>query len=243
MRRLPLMILGLAVLPDLAAAGVPTLPVFDAARFARPVANDYFPMETGTTRRLTGTIAADDGSRLPYLRVRTITGPGPVITGVQTIAILDEEFEDGRIIERSRDYYATDDAGAVWYFGEDVTEFAYDHAGVLTDEHPGAEWKAGVNGASPGIVITAGPISAGPVFKAYAPGENEMEYNLAAGTALSLTVPAGDYTDVVRVLTLSTADPALRDYSWWARGVGLIRVEEDLSPKLDAPKVIAALTK
>jgi hypothetical protein len=33
----------------------------------------------------------------------------------------------------------------------------------------------------------------------------------------------------------------LRDKTWWARDVGLVRVEEDLSPAGDAPKVIAEL--
>lgn len=67
-----------------------------------------------------GTIQTDDGKVLPFERVRTVTGPGPVILGVQTTTIRDEEFEDGHVAESSLDYFATDAKGAAWYFGEDV---------------------------------------------------------------------------------------------------------------------------
>jgi hypothetical protein len=235
------LVLILCTLPAMIHAQEPTLPDFEASHFAHQTPNPYFPLQPTSRHRLDGTSVSDDGATLPFHRIRTVTGPGPVILGVQTTALLDEEFENGRIIERSVDFHATDDAGNVWYFGEDVTEFTYDRDGTLKETRPGKSWQAGRNDARPGIVISSATMPAAPVFMAHAAGEDEMEYNIGAGNALTVAVPAGTFGDVIRILTQSTTDPDLREYTWWARDVGLIRVQEDLSPALDAPKVEVAL--
>ena len=234
---------GLCLVPALAIAAEPTLPTFDAAQFAQSVPNDFFPLQVGSVHRLTGTILADDGSRLPFLRVRSVPGLGPVILGVQTTILLDEEYQDGRIVERSSDYHATDASGTVWYFGEAVSEFSYDDAGALTDTHPGKSWVAGVDGALPGIVLTQGPMPEVEVFMAHAPAAGEMEFSKGVDDGMVITVPAGTFPDTVKILTQSTTDPDLREFTWWAKGMGLIRVEEDLSPAFDAPKVVVELAE
>lgn len=50
-------------------------------------------------------------------------------------------FLDGRIHEVAYDYYAQDDVGAVWYFGEDVFNF---QVGTISDTH--GTWIAGKDG-------------------------------------------------------------------------------------------------
>jgi len=217
------------------------LPAFDAAGFAAPVANPYFPLTPGVVRHLRGTILADDGRLLPFERVSTVTGPGPVILGVQTVTIRDEEFQDGRVTESSRDYFATDSKGAAWYFGEDVTQYSYDAKGALIEKKAGANWQAGKNGALPGIMILKQPIVGETLFRAHAPADDEMEFSRTTATNETRTVPAGTYPQTVLLYTESATDPELRDKTWWARDVGLVRVEEDLSPAGDAPKVIAEL--
>ena len=60
-------------------------------------------------------------------------------------------YGDGRILETAVDYFAQDDRGAVWYFGEKVDNFV---DGRL-DNHDGT-WLAGRDGP-PGMIMPASP--------------------------------------------------------------------------------------
>lgn len=60
-------------------------------------------------------------------------------------------FIDGRIVEDAVDFFAQDDAGNVWYFGEEVNNY---DKGVLAD-HKGS-WLAGRDGP-PGMIMPAEP--------------------------------------------------------------------------------------
>ncbi len=227
-----------APLPTMAAT--PALPVFDAANFAAPRPNAYFPLVAPAPVTFAGTFTAEDGSTLPFTRIRTVVGPGPVVLGVPTTAIRDDEYEGPNLTESSTDYYATDKDGAVWYFGEDVRAFTYDAAGRLTGEGPGPSWIAGKDAALPGIILRAQPDTSEVLFRAHAPKAQEMEFSTVVAVGLTETVPAGTFADVVKVYTESAADPGLREYSYWAKGIGLVRTEEDLSASQDHPLIVSA---
>ena len=53
-------------------------------------------------------------------------------------------------MEKTNDYFAQDKAGNVWYFGEDTKEF--ENGKVVSTE---GTWRAGVDGATPGIIMLA----------------------------------------------------------------------------------------
>jgi len=67
-------------------------------------------------------------------------------------------FVGGRVSEVTLDWYAQDDTGAVWFFGEDVTRY---EDGVLLD-HEGS-WLAGEDGP-PAMIMPADP-HLGDVFR------------------------------------------------------------------------------
>ena len=54
--------------------------------------------------------------------------------------------------------YAQDDAGNVWYMGEEVTNYEYDEEGSLIGTDSGGAWEAGVDDAEAGIVMWVSPI-------------------------------------------------------------------------------------
>jgi hypothetical protein len=230
------------VLPTAVLAEEATIPVFDISNFATSQPNPYFPLTQGESHVLTGTIQ-DGGSSLPFSRSRTVLGSGPMVLGVETVMMLDEEFKNGLITERTIDYYAPDKDGTIWYFGEDVTNYAYDDAGTLTKTEAGSSWRAGKNDAQPGIVMLAAPQVGSKLFLAHAPVEEEMEFSQVESISVDLTVPTGSYADVIQLYIESQADPDLRELTFWAKDVGLIRFEEDLSPQRDKPKVQAELTR
>lgn len=67
-------------------------------------------------------------------------------------------YLDGRILETALDHNAQDDAGNVWYFGEDVANY---EDGVVVDKD--GTWFAGEDGP-PGMIMPADP-KPGDVFR------------------------------------------------------------------------------
>ncbi len=220
--------------PPAAAEDVPLLPAFDPAAFAAPGANLWMPLDRGLSRTL---YALEDGAVVETNRLTNL-GAGPVILGVATVAVLDEAWEGERLVERTLDYFAADAAGNVWYFGEDVTNFRYDAAGRLTGTDDASAWRAGENGALPGIVMPAAPVPGSPVLQEHAPAEAAMDWGAVVAVGLTLDTPAGRFADVVQIREGSTAEPDLREFKFHAPGIGLIRAEEDLDEDFEDPELV-----
>ena len=70
---------------------------------------------------------------------------------VETLVSQYVAYLDGRIEEVTYDYYAQDDAGAVWYFGEDVVDF---RGGVIFTSQ--GTWTAGKDGPA-AMIMSAHP--------------------------------------------------------------------------------------
>ncbi len=77
-----------------------------------------------------------------------------MIQGVTCVEVHDERFLDGRLLEDTRDWFAQDDDGTVWYFGENTA--LIDDRGLPVDLSE--TWTAGVDGAQPGIIMEAHPV-------------------------------------------------------------------------------------
>ena len=225
--------------PLTALAADPTLPVFDAANFANPKANPYFPLDIGTSRILRGT--RTDGDPVVEHGVSTVQGPGPVILGVATTLVLDEAFDNGVLKERTFDYYAADQDSNIWYFGEDVTNFRHDEAGKLTGTDSKSAWRAGVNGAVPGISVSGAPTVGLTLFQEQAPVEKAMDYAEVLAIDLEITGPAGTFKNVLKTFEGSLTEPDLREFKYYAPGMGMIRADEDLTTAMDNPGVIVEL--
>jgi hypothetical protein len=97
-----------------------------------------------------------------------VTGEIKKLLGVSCAVVWDIDKEDGEVIEDTRDFYAQDLNGTVWYFGESTTEF--ENGEPLSLE---GSFETGVNGAKPGIIMEAIP-RAGDVYRQeFALGEAE----------------------------------------------------------------------
>ena len=225
--------------PLAAQTAAPVLPEFDLANFAAPKANRYFPLQQGASHTLQGT-RVDDPSVIEH-GILTVFGPGPEILGVATTTVLDEAFEGGILVERTFDYYAADNEGNVWYFGEDVTNYRYDEAGKLigTDNH--SAWRAGVHDAKPGISVSGQPQVGLTLFQEYAPVDEAMDYAEILAVDLEITGPGGTFKEVMKTYEASTVDPGLREYKYYAPGVGMIRADEELSEAFDKPMIVVEI--
>src|SRR5881398_1973246 len=126
--------------------GPPSMP--PASSFTTRVDNPWFPLLRGTRWVYTG---AKDGK--PTRDVVTVTNQTKTIEGVPCVAVHDRLYMRGRLEERTTDWYSQDSKGNVWYFGENTAELDV-HARVTSTE---GTWRAGVDGARPGIYMTAHP--------------------------------------------------------------------------------------
>lgn len=236
---LPLTTLLLSACTALSAqeTPAPALPAFDPAAFADPQPNRWFPLTPGPTRIYEG--RSEDGE-IDRSAV-TVQGPGPVILGVPTVAVLDEEWEDDLLVERTLDYFAADSDGSVWYFGEDVTNYRYDDEGNLLGTDEESAWRAGVNGASPGIIMPAEPQPGMAYFEEHAPADEAMDFGRIEAVGLTLDGPAGPFAEVVKVFDGSTIEPDAREWKFYAPGIGSVREEEDLDASLANPALVVEL--
>ena len=119
----------------------PTCPSFNSGNFHKSttINNSYFPVVPGTRFTYKGAV-----KKTPVVDIVTVTYNTPTIDGVKTIEVRDQVFEAGVLTEDTLDWYAQDEQGNVWYFGELATQ--------LPDGTHTGSWTAGVSGAQPGRV-------------------------------------------------------------------------------------------
>jgi hypothetical protein len=122
-------------------------PKIDPANFVAAVDNRYFPLEPGTTFHYTGF-----KDKTPQIDDMVVTRQTIRILGVTCTVVRDTVSQHGKPIERTFDWYAQDKQGNVWYMGENALELQNGRFVRATDS-----WKAGVNGAKPGIIMRGNP--------------------------------------------------------------------------------------
>ena len=85
----------------------------------------------------------------------TITHWTKKIQGVRNTVVLDvlRRADDGTLAEKTWDWYADDNVGDVWYFGEQTA--TYTRQGRVSSRE--GSWQAGVRGAVAGTIMPANP--------------------------------------------------------------------------------------
>ena len=226
------------LLADVASGAL--IPDFDSATFdpGQPVDNPYFPMSGGATQVYTG---SEDGEPIDARFELANEGLGPVILGIQTFVQHDREFEDGLLVEDTLDYFAQDADGNVWYFGEDSTAFEYDDEGKLIDTDTSGSWRAGVNDALPGFIMPVDLEIGFNYYQEFAPNDEALDQATTHALLDSLTVNGVTYDNVLQVLETTELEPDEFEFKYYASGVGLILVEEDLDENLENPETVFGL--
>jgi hypothetical protein len=200
-----------------AVAAETGLPEFDPSDFARKVTNPLFPLPLGTRLIYRGT---EDG--LPERVVTEVTRDHKTILGVPVVVVLDRVFLDGKLKEKTFDWYAQDEDGNVWYFGEDTKEFE-DGRVVST----AGSFEAGKHGARAGIIMRAHPKLGQTTPQEFAPGVAEDK-----GRVLNLdakvTVPYGTFHHCLMQAEFTPLEPAALEHKFYCPGIGIVR-ERDVS--------------
>jgi len=150
-----------------------------------------------------------------------VTSDTKVIQGVVTTVVHDQESLDGSLIEDTFDWYAQDQEGNVWYFGEDSKQI--DHGAVVGTE---GSWQAGVDGARAGIVMLALPKVGMKYEQEFAPDVAEDMARVQSLSA-SVEVPLGSFDHCLQTVEWSPLEKGSRETKFYARGVGEVLTLED----------------
>jgi len=174
--------------------------------------NPFLPLEAGNTFIYKG--VKDGKQQKDHFAVtdRTV-----VIDGVSCRVVHDKVFMQGFLQEDTFDYFAQDRDGNVWYFGEDTKELDR-HGNVVTTA---GSWRAGVNGAQPGVIMEAHPKVGDHYFQ-------ELAAPLAQDEAVVLNlhktvaVPFGTFTNCLETREFTQLEPGNVEHKFYARGIGFV---------------------
>jgi hypothetical protein len=177
------------------------------ADFVKKIDNPYFPLKPGTVFVYKGPGLVN--------KVR-VTDRTKKILGVTTTVVKDIEIEDGELIEKTFDWYAQDKKGNVWYFGEKTAE--YENGKIVSTA---GAWKAGRNGARPGIIMQAKPKIGQTYKQEVAPGVAEDAARVESLNARA-KVPYGTFRDALKTFEFTPLEPDVAENKYYARGVGQV---------------------
>lgn len=179
-------------------------------------ADPFFPLWPGYVLQLAGE-EEQEGETVALSAIHTVLAETEVVDGVRCRVYEERESEDGELVEISRNFFAVcRETGDVWYFGEDVD--IYEGGSVVA--HDGA-WRAGVDGAEPGIFMLGTPLLGARYVNEVA--TNAKDRAEVSGLDETLEVPAGEFEDVLYVRETSPLEPGALSEKWFARGIGFVR--------------------
>jgi len=192
--------------------------------------NLFFPLKPGRQSVLEG--EEDDDGEIVVIRVEITTlrekqrirfeAPSGDLVSLRARVWEEREFEDGELIEVSRNFLAIcRETGDIFYFGEDVEVY---EDGELVG-NPG-EWRAGVDGAQPGILFPGRFLLGSRYMQEIAPGVAlDRAENVSMG--LDVPTPAGNFSGCVGVLDSNALEPdEPGDPKVYCPKVGLVMDEE-----------------
>ena len=180
------------------------------------ITNPLFPMLRHVVQR------GDDAGEALCVEVATSRDTKAVEWEGQLVEVVVSEFAsylDGNLAETASDYYAQADDGAVWYFGEDVTNYEPD--GTVKD-HEGT-WLAGKDGP-PGMIMPADP-KVGDVYRPENIPGLVFEEVVVLEVGLTLDGPSGPVDGAIKVR--ETLMDGTTEDKWYAPGYGEFRAETE----------------
>jgi hypothetical protein len=206
---------ALPAAPATASLQIPPLP--RPSSFAKRIDNKWFPLLPGTVFVYRG---EKDGKK--GRDVLTVTHLHRTILGIHAAVISDRLYLNGRLAERTTDWYAQDKKGNVWYLGESTATLDA-HGNTITTE---GSWRAGVHDAQAGIYMPAQPKPGEIGRQEYYKGHAEDQYKVLNLNA-HVTSPAASSHHALLTQETSRLEPGTLDHKLYVRGIGTV-VEQSI---------------
>lgn len=217
---------GMMMFTSVATAKDLGIPLFNPADFGTPQDNTYMPMAIG----LTYVYQAEDEDGVVLDEI-SFTSDTKVILGVTCTVVHDvehiyvEELASWFISEETYDWYAWDNYGNVWYFGEDTTAYLYNDDWDLLGTTNEGSWEAGVGGALPGIVMLADPMKGVSYYQEYYADEAEDQAKVI-GLDAAVDLDYGEFDGCLKTKEWTKLAPGEVEHKYYAPGVGLVYIKE-----------------
>jgi hypothetical protein len=184
-----------------------------AQKFSRPreITNPYLPLGS-----LKQDILESKGERVertakPEIR-KTFTVGGQT---VEALTVEDREYDAaGSLTEATLDYFAQDDAGNVYYLGEDVDTYK---DGKVSGH--GGGWLLGRDTTIPGVLLPAHP-KVGDAFRSENVPGITVEDDEVVSDSETLAVPGGTFHHCIKIM--EHASDGGTEYKYYAPGTGVI---------------------
>ncbi|RSM48250.1 hypothetical protein DMA12_07115 [Amycolatopsis balhimycina DSM 5908] len=209
--------------------GPVTIPPLDKSAFSAStkITGNWMPLPVGSQWTLEGR-ANRGGGVLPHRIVFTVTDLVEVINGVPNVVTWDVDTDKGTVSEAELAFFAQDDNGNVWNFGE----YPEEYKGGKFSAAP-STWLAGQNRAEAGVQVPAKvQIGTPEVLQGSSPTVNFLDCAKDVKTEDHVCVPTGCY-DKVRVVDERSPlapDTGVQTKSY-APGVGVVKVGAIADPE------------
>jgi hypothetical protein len=186
-------------------------PNLDPSNFVSTVDNRYWPLKPGTTYHYNGVRGTT-----PQTDDETVTSQTKSILGIQSTVVDDVVSEHGTAVERTRDYYAQDKWGNVWYMGEDSFETNSQGKMVRASD----SWLSGVKGGQPGIIMPGNPKPGEAYRQEYYPPGQALDEARVLSLNGTTTVPyRGKHTGLLVTSERSPLEPQT-EQKYYSPGLG-----------------------
>ena len=184
-------------------------PVINPANFISGVSNPYFPLPPGRTLVYEGQ-TSEGFNHSEFI----ITHKTKVIQGVTCIEVHDVVYLDGVLAEDTLDWYAQDNLGNVWYFGENTGELV-DGRFVTLD----GTFTAGVSRDKAGIIMKARPM-VGDFYRQEFSLDNAEDFAEVIALNATVKVPAGTFRNSLKTEETTPLETDLLEDKYYATSVG-----------------------
>ena len=186
-------------------------PAIIPANFSTNIDNPYFPLKPGTTYEYQAHTA--DGL---ITNLVVVTHKTRLILGVTCVEVHDTVFLNGQKTEDTLDWYAQDQDGNVWYFGEDSEDLTDGRVSSLE-----GSWTAGVDGAEPGIIMEAHP-KVGDAYRQELLLNEAEDFARVLSLDKSVKVPFGSFDNCLETTESSGVEPGAVEFKFYAPGIGVV---------------------
>jgi hypothetical protein len=201
-------------------------PPLDPAAFSATVDNPLFPLSKLRFTRSRGIERTENGRRIRLRVDIRVLARKIRVAGVPVTVVEDNDYENGRLVEHTFDYFAQDRDGNVWYFGERIDE--YERGRLVGHE---GQWLAGRRGAKPGLFMPAAPKVGATFAQERAPGVAEDRSTVVA-VGLRVRTPARVFRGCIKVRDFSPLDRTT-EFKYYCPGVGIAREVEPPLARFD----------
>jgi hypothetical protein len=177
------------------------------------VDNRWFPLKPGTRYVYRG---SEDGAHTRDVMIATYRTH--VIDGVTCRVVFDRVWSNGRLEERTYDFYVQTRLGTVWYFGENTATLDR-HGHVKSRE---GSFMSGVDGAEAGIFMPRRP-HRGPSYRQEDYPEHAEDVFTVVRRGAHVVTPLINTHHALLTRETTVLEPGIVDHKYYVRDIGTVR--------------------